>query len=88
MLRIIIDESCVPCTSKHVFEHAGGLRAHLLTSLPMLVSQPLVLSRGRHVLKLLSQKHVLFVWQVPPRLHGSAPQPRLRTYRFVNFSGH
>ena len=48
------------------------VRPHLLTSLPVLVSQPLVLSLGRHVSWALPQKQVLLVWHVPWRLHGSA----------------
>ena len=48
------------------------MRPHLLKSLPVLVSQPLVVSLGLHVSKELLQKQVLLVWHVPCRLHGSA----------------
>lgn len=48
----------------------------LLVSLAMLVSQPLVVSSGKHVAKLLSQKQVLFVWQMPCKLQGSARSAR------------
>ena len=44
-------------------------------SLPMLVSQPLVVSSGAHVAKSFSQKHVLLDWQMPFRLQGSARWP-------------
>ena len=39
----------------------SGSGPHLLKSLPVLVSQPLVLSRGKHVSWALPQKHVLLV---------------------------
>lgn len=48
------------------------VRPYLLKSLPVLVSQPLVMSRGKHVSWALPQKQVLFDWHVPCRLHGSA----------------
>ena len=61
--------------AKHI--RGQGVRLHLLTSLPVLVSQPLVWSLGKHVSCAFPQKQVLLVWHVPCRLHGSAWSPPL-----------
>ena len=73
----------MPYLSRMCFNSQGP---HLFSSVPVLVSQPLVWSFGRQVLKELLQKQVLLVWHTPSRLQDSAlaaaPQALQRTWAF------